>query len=95
MKHSHTATPWVYPTGSVTVRTKVGSIHLCNMSNGVPLKEQEANAEFIVRAVNAHDELVKAIKDLLYLFDIGNMEDEPDEPEQVRAKKVLAKAEKG
>ena len=58
----HTKTPWVYPLGSTTVRAKSGGFHLCNMSNGVSVKEQEANAEFIVRACNSHDELVKAVK---------------------------------
>ena len=62
--------------------------------------EQEANAEFIVRCVNAHDELLKAIRDILESAGFEGGEAEPTLHElnvNIRvlnnARAALAKAE--
>jgi hypothetical protein len=62
MSSEHTPTPW-YVAGGKTIRYGVkgaggdGWIGKANWQNG------EANAEFIVRAVNCHDELVAVMKE--------------------------------
>ena len=62
MSAEHTPTPW-YVAGGKTIRYGVkgaggdGWIGKANWQNG------EANAEFIVRAVNAHDDLVSMLKE--------------------------------
>lgn len=52
---THTAPPWRV-TGKGTIRTETGWIASCNWKN------KEANAAFIVHAVNCHDHLVKALE---------------------------------
>lgn len=70
----HTPTPWLLK-GNLTI-TKCGSMTkldhvICNVKNqlsGFDLAgerlEQEANARLIVSAVNMHEELVEALKEL-------------------------------
>ena len=60
-------------------------------SNDIDPCEIEANAEFIVKAVNCHYELVEALKNLL---EWGNdSEDFNDEPVLVNAINAIKKAE--
>lgn len=68
----HTPTPWnvnggMRP-GIKTVYADSGSI--CEMTNSQAHSdaEQEANAAFIVRACNNHDELVSALENLQKVF---------------------------
>lgn len=70
MKAEHTPTPW--KTGGsfgLDVLTSDGNTHIANC--GIYQGENEytqgkqANAEFIVRAVNNHDALVEALNELL------------------------------
>jgi len=101
-KMKHTDTPWKEDLEACVNEIKLvgaNGDYVCTIETEGNFDEpsginNSANAEFIVRCCNSHDELVKALRDLLYLFDVGNMENEPDEPEQVRAKKVLVNAEK-
>jgi len=70
MKHKHTPCPWtaykrmpgkctieISRLGLRTVIAKIDDDELCPEHHG----HYEANAEFIVRAVNSHEELVKAL----------------------------------
>lgn len=72
-KTNHTPTPWSYQSDdSQLIRNSKGDV-ICEVE--LPMNrergydtcnaEQEANAEFIVKAVNCHDELVEALKMLL------------------------------
>lgn len=62
---SHTKTPWALCTRDcISDGERFATIALCQRSPRIPLYEQEANAAFIVRAVNAHDALVAALKGL-------------------------------
>jgi hypothetical protein len=40
--------------------------------NGIPHEEAEANAAFIVKAVNAHDEMLQLLKEALYFVEHGD-----------------------
>ena len=58
------------------------------------VKEQdEANAEFIVRAVNAHDELLSALNGLLCAHDSGTIRMMPEHTAVIAARSAIAKAE--
>jgi hypothetical protein len=66
MTQKHTPTPWSYKKGSQLIT--YGSAMVAHVYAGgdnvvgQSRKEtREANAEFIVRAINVHDELVKAL----------------------------------
>jgi len=74
MTTPHTPTPW-FQDGSA-IREEASDLIVCRASDGGHLTEVlltgdqiEANAAFIVRAVNAHDDLVKALKALTDCFD--------------------------
>ena len=63
----HTPTPWIYSSGQIWKETggdaDQASVRLAMMDREEPDTapvERDANAAFIVRACNAHDELVRA-----------------------------------
>jgi hypothetical protein len=64
----HTSTPWEVGTMSKDGRVNVAAFAYTNKvrsvayASGLSDGEAEANAEFIVRAVNAYDALVSALK---------------------------------
>lgn len=60
---AHSPLPWEVPDGGIrpAIFAEDGS-HVASMSDTGD--EAEANAALIVRAVNAHDELVAALRDL-------------------------------
>jgi len=70
MSATHTPLPWaanvflvVAPNGRSRYSTLYGGQEICHTGGGrCPSEEAEANARFIVRAVNAHDELVAALR---------------------------------
>jgi hypothetical protein len=70
-KVEHTPTPWyredIVSEGGPTLRKiEIGTVHhtvaVLSFLRDHDAEEVKANAEFIVRAVNAHDELVAALK---------------------------------
>ncbi len=72
----HTPGPWVVVNGG-TIRADGGKrpVAMChcsavwNTSDSAPTRfECEANADFIVRAVNSHAELLEACKAMLHAF---------------------------
>lgn len=60
MTELHTPTPW-HHTGKATLRGADGDYIATLENNG----RRAGNAAFIVRAVNAHDELVAALKEAI------------------------------
>lgn len=60
-EHAHSQTIAIY-TASRTVGAHVASLPKPSHENGCTPREQAANAALIVRAVNAHDELVAALE---------------------------------
>jgi hypothetical protein len=101
----HTPTPWQYQwvrwmndVDLKIVDHKTGRV-LAILNKPTPfltVDEQEANAEFIVRAVNAHDELVAALKQALtdIEFYCERAEENPDtDTTAIELRRVLAKAE--
>lgn len=73
---SHTATPWsIAASGRLIIREVPGladgydhySVAVLSSHSLVGLEEACANAAFIVRAVNSHDALVKALEDIAAL----------------------------
>lgn len=95
----HTPTPWKKS------ENNWGKVNIHNFPNGGGTnliadlignaKEMDSNADFIVRAVNSHDELVEACKEvLLWAKTPGNHGGNPYCMEFVKkAEKALAKAE--
>ena len=75
MTASHTPTPWVVEKNSVNAENgSVVSIAECGFSapgqswSGTDYstsEHQAANAEFIVRACNSHDDLMAALEDMM------------------------------
>jgi len=62
MEPKHTPLPWFNETECLIPRI-YGPGHCPVASSNIPIKEiDEANAEFIVRACNAHYELVEALE---------------------------------
>lgn len=64
MSAGHTPAPWSFdgPASSIIVWGPDPDIRVCFMTSDGPAKE---NAALIVRAVNAHDELVEALRQVL------------------------------
>lgn len=98
MKTQHTPTPWIVSkrnAGAIPLHFQPPEVlgrngDMCvatQLGNG---KEAEANAEFIVRAVNSHDALVAALETLLQKCRVRNGQLELD---QARAALALAKGE--
>lgn len=62
--NKHTPTPWYFSPISCDVWANPG-FTICEVyPSGHETEEKKANAEFIVRAVNCHDELVEALQRL-------------------------------
>ena len=59
--------------------------------NNWPIEQEEANREFMLHAVNAHEELVQTVKDLIE--ELACHVNESPDGEIARALAVLAKAE--
>ena len=76
METRHTPTPWY--TGKYSMQCGAAADHIYSRQSREPSEgiarcyawvgrgEAEANASFIVRACNAHDELVEALKDAAF-----------------------------
>lgn len=61
MTQKHTPTPWgVQGDTYVTINSLI--IAHCKQDGHTTLEEAQANAAFIVRAVNSHDALVRAVE---------------------------------
>lgn len=63
----HTPTPWQYDGTRVTFQKHAYSYRfdIAGCFRDVGLEESKANAEFIVRACNCHDELVRELQNVL------------------------------
>lgn len=63
METKHTPTPWqIDVKGEGAITGKDGQL-IGRLNNTERNEERDANAAFIVRCVNAHDELVEALQD--------------------------------
>lgn len=97
MTAKHTPTPWARnksPSDTLRIFSghyQIGEVRNCN---GCP--QNEANADFIVRAVNAHSDLVAALEGVLPLAEAyadGKTGSHPDHEWIEVARAALAKAE--
>lgn len=81
MKAQHTATPWhrnIKPATKYPVIFAGQSTHIAQVvARGLPDEEVEANLEFIVRACNAHDEMLKTLLLVLAGLRNGNIKAKP------------------
>lgn len=68
----HTPTPWII-TDNDNIVSKIENIILFEGTNG-SAEQRKCNAEFIVRAVNNHDDLLKIAKS--YLITLESLEKE-------------------
>ena len=59
MSAGHTPTPW-HVAGTSRIRAEMTPLN--DLIADVHWRNRDANAEFIVRAVNAHDDLVAALR---------------------------------
>jgi hypothetical protein len=94
MEAKHTPTPWQEGTRGPNNCPIIGhkGLMIAMLTNGIDFQETtDANAEFIIRAVNGHDALVLALKRCLI-----RIEEECADPEHldcvISAKEVLALA---
>lgn len=83
---NHTPTPWDQQGRHVNTTHGVAPILSCNPE----FPNAKANAEYIVRCVNAHDALVAALRDVLSLIPAMQYF---DDPRIVSARAALALAE--
>ena len=97
MKANHTATPW-----QVHIATTTRNGYDVESTKGVLIAynlRDKANAAFIVRAVNAHDELVEALRtttDFAYKLAMKAPDLNPEgDTILLRANRALAKADGG
>lgn len=66
----HTPTPWmVGKYGGIFPASGGSAITLMYHKDGSPRANAKANSEFIVRACNAHDELLEALERLVCYFE--------------------------
>lgn len=80
METKHTPTPWYLGMQPATIfASSVNGIdpRICQTDGGAnnTMKEAKANAAFIVRAVNSHDELVAAIQTVIDCHNEGDFYD--------------------
>ena len=87
MSAQHTPTPW-HIAGQATIKADknnwIGSIHWRNRA---------ANAAFIVRAANCHDELVAALKDDIYELNLWTEQETGESFNSPAWNDLLAKAQ--
>ena len=75
---SHTPTPWAIAGNSLNAHGRITGSYFAKCDNGIVGQtfsnclagddECQANAEFIVRAVNAHDDLVSSMTKFLDMY---------------------------
>jgi hypothetical protein len=71
----HTPTPWRTAEGAVSILVDLPdhapqvTQKITDVNGTLSAKERIANAAFIVRAVNAHDDLVAALRDAIELIE--------------------------
>lgn len=82
---AHTPTPWNCRTGLIRSGDDILCVQPQHPENG---KNWANDSEFIVRAVNSHDELVKALADLISITEPNP----PDKPGSAWAKLDAARA---
>lgn len=93
--NKHTPTPWYLSPISCDVWANPG-FTICEVyPSGHETEEKKANAEFIVRACNCHDELVIALDDCVSVMTKELKGLAVIQPELRQALTVLAKARKG
>lgn len=98
--NAHTSTPWHLGSDKLTVFADCGQI-IREPATGkflqAPVDVEMANAAFIVRACNSHDELVEALKQVMGWISNWSPNFETDEDWQTVAKpqilSAIAKAE--
>jgi acetolactate synthase small subunit len=97
-KTKHTPAPWAMretPSGKAKIVNDMG-FSIANTTAG-PYEEQRANAAFIVRAVNSHEQMVSALADaiirLTSAYTLLKCDDEFIEREVAIARAALATAE--
>jgi hypothetical protein len=102
MSAQHLPTPWSFESGADNSGddpdNTLGSImgaaplnyHIARVWSDIGAAE--ANAAFIVRAVNAHDELVAALRDVLRIARAASIGITGNQPRLERARVALAKA---
>lgn len=110
----HTATPWRWRSWGETIsidgdaNSTLGIAHINpkgDFGKGIPSPFDKSNAEFIVRACNAHDKLVEALteaRDYLKVISEDTLSEDIEdfvcnsvEDVEDRLNKALAKAEGG
>ena len=86
----HTATPWRSDVDNIYS----GGYYIAKIVHGGTDKAIKVDAEFVVRACNAHDELLEALKGLIALLeDDGSYSAHEYEQEMLIAEHAIAKAE--
>jgi hypothetical protein len=100
----HTPTPWSVVNHQGTNLTN-GKTYIGRLDNYVVAEDgggaillnedlNEANSDFIVRAVNAHEELLSALKDLVERCDgVGGVRADGSNIETMQGHAAIAKAE--
>lgn len=58
---THTATPWAHRNGRIFAADRE-NLTIANVARAADGDYSSANGEFIIKACNAHDELVKALQ---------------------------------
>lgn len=96
MTTQHTPTPWNHSNGTVVFDgndRKVAATY-ANKGYGIEIDEAQSNAAFIVRACNAHDELVAALRACVEEMSAYEYADEGISGELIRnARAALAKVQ--
>lgn len=85
-QRAHTPTPWTRKGSHIYFQAHPGGYRfdLAEVFRDVGSQTAEANSAFIIRACNAHDGLVKALKDMLEPYDEGDPHGEPWQMAQAR-----------
>ncbi len=65
---THTKTPWKYEEETETIRSTPSNYWIASMDSWDGAVNNEANARFIVKAVNNHEQLVEMLKSCLNIL---------------------------
>lgn len=92
----HTATPWKVLRdnyGVVRLWSGIQDLGSVTSDGGISREEEEANADYIVCAVNTHNELIELLNDWVRMIPVMSDHTPAEDSLRARSLRALARAE--
>ncbi len=90
-----TPTPWKYEASTKTIRATPANYWIATVDSWDGMVNNEKDGEFIVRAVNHHDRLLKSLAQVLEIVDSGDRITESHYGTEINQWRSLIQAIKG